>query len=109
MTTTTTKTRTKKAVPADTCNTFLTAGVRYLRIVKDGKTYLYHLASLDSDWGTAFRLTELAEESDVYDVMLDGPEGTTCECLGFLRWRKPCKHLKALRALVADGRIPSSK
>jgi hypothetical protein len=52
-----------------------------------------------------------------YDVHLDGAFVTcgTCECAGFLRWgwrRTPegqltaCKHLDALLALTALGKLP---
>jgi hypothetical protein len=37
-----------------------------------------------------------------YDVHVNG-HGPECECKGFLRWRKPCKHIKTL---AAAGMIP---
>jgi hypothetical protein len=37
-----------------------------------------------------------------YDVHLNG-HGPQCECKGFLRWKKPCKHIKTL---AAAGMIP---
>lgn len=37
-----------------------------------------------------------------YDVHVNG-HGPECECKGYLRWRKPCKHIKTL---AAAGMIP---
>src|SRR5262245_22726601 len=37
-----------------------------------------------------------------YDVHVNG-HGPECECKGFLRWRRPCKHI---RTLAAAGMIP---
>jgi hypothetical protein len=38
-----------------------------------------------------------------YDVHVNG-HGPECECKGFLRWRRPCKHIKTL---AAAGMIPA--
>ena len=32
-----------------------------------------------------------------YDVHVNG-HGPECECKGYLRWKKPCKHIKTLAA-----------
>jgi hypothetical protein len=40
-----------------------------------------------------------------YDVHVNG-HGPECECKGYLRWRKPCKHI---RTLIAAGMIPEPK
>jgi len=37
-----------------------------------------------------------------YDVHVNG-YGPECECKGYLRWKKPCKHI---RTLAAAGMIP---
>jgi hypothetical protein len=37
-----------------------------------------------------------------YDVHVNG-HGPECECKGYLRWKKPCKHI---RTLIAAGMIP---
>jgi hypothetical protein len=37
-----------------------------------------------------------------YDVHLDA-HGPQCECKGYLRWKRPCKHIKTL---AAAGMIP---
>lgn len=44
----------------------------------------------------AFRLQKKGGDEAVYDVYLD-QFGPHCECLGYLRWSKPCKHIRALR------------
>jgi hypothetical protein len=43
----------------------------------------------------AFRLTKVGGDHDGYDVRVDR-HGAQCECMGFLRWNKPCKHIRAL-------------
>jgi hypothetical protein len=41
-----------------------------------------------------------------YHVVLDGDCGSTCECLGFLRYNgRPCRHISALQALRKAGRL----
>jgi hypothetical protein len=54
----------------------------------------------------AYKLTSRDAKGKVtsdYDVSLS-PEGhISCECKGFLRWRKPCKHI---RCLAAAGMLP---
>jgi len=45
----------------------------------------------------AYRLKKVGGDGAVYDVSQDrfGPQ---CECLGFLRWNRPCKHIRTLQA-----------
>jgi hypothetical protein len=50
----------------------------------------------------AFRFRKLTGGLEVYDVSLT-EHGPRCECLGFLRWQKPCKHI---RTLIAAGMLP---
>jgi hypothetical protein len=40
--------------------------------------------------------------------MIDPKGHSTCECWGFLRWghRGPCKHIKCLKKLLAEGKLP---
>jgi len=45
----------------------------------------------------AYRLHKLVPEGNSYDVYLD-KHGPHCECMGFLRWNKPCKHILTLQA-----------
>lgn len=44
----------------------------------------------------AYRLEKRSLDGAVYDVHVDG-HGPHCECLGFLRWNKPCKHIRTLQ------------
>lgn len=49
----------------------------------------------------AFRLKKLSQLGDplaVYDVRL-AAHGPECDCLGWLRWQRPCKHIKTLVAM----------
>jgi hypothetical protein len=39
------------------------------------------------------------ENVAVYNVVLNGM-ASTCECLGHLRWGRPCRHIAALSVLV---------
>lgn len=42
----------------------------------------------------AFRLRKA--DGETYDVRQSPAGWCDCECKGFLRWGKPCKHIKAL-------------
>ena len=58
----------------------------------------YSVTPLPADPGVAvkaYRLKKLAGDGAVYDVYLD-QYGPHCECLGFLRWQRPCKHIRTL-------------
>jgi hypothetical protein len=46
----------------------------------------------------AWRLSKNSADLEVYDVRLTG-RGPECDCKGFIRWQKPCKHCQALAAL----------
>jgi hypothetical protein len=64
----------------------------------------YCLAPLPSDHGRAFRLRKLEAdggEAHVVDLAADGP---TCSCPGH-SYRGACKHLDALLALQAQGKL----
>jgi hypothetical protein len=59
----------------------------------------YGIIPLRPDPGVAFkayRLRKHGGDAASYDVRLDS-HGAHCECLGFLRWRKPCKHIRTLQ------------
>lgn len=53
----------------------------------------------------AVRLVKHGAEPATYDVSVT-EHGPQCECKGFLRWQKPCKHI---RALSAAGMIEAVK
>jgi hypothetical protein len=44
----------------------------------------------------AYRLQKQGGDGACYDVRLD-EYGPHCECLGFLRWDRPCKHILSLQ------------
>ena len=43
--------------------------------------------------------------AETYHVHLTTDGRHSCECKGFLRWQKPCKHIGALQALTSAGRL----
>lgn len=58
----------------------------------------YAVLALDPDPRVArlaYRLRRPGDDTS-YDVHVD-EHGPQCQCLGFLRWNKPCKHILALR------------
>jgi hypothetical protein len=49
----------------------------------------------------AFRMRKLGpkgERTAEYDVAISAEGFPSCECKGFLRWHKPCRHLRTLAA-----------
>jgi hypothetical protein len=72
------------------------------------------------DFGRGFKLTKRVwdresfayMDGDEYFVNLGGGRYNSdeCECLGHLRWghKTVCRHVAALRALEAAGRLPAS-
>ena len=59
----------------------------------------YAVTPLDADPAVAqkaYRLEKQGGDRAVYDVHLD-EHGPHCECLGFLRWNRPCKHILSLQ------------
>jgi hypothetical protein len=66
------------------------------------ETHEYIADRLASDWGTAFRLSNI-DNLKVYEVNLDGDK-RTCDCKGFARWNH-CKHSDGLAALVKAGKL----
>ncbi len=50
----------------------------------------------------AYRFVKRYGDRATYDVHVNG-HGPECECKGWLRWRRPCKHI---RTLAAAGMIP---
>ena len=45
----------------------------------------------------AYRLVKQGGDQATYDVHVN-QHGPHCECLGFLRWNKPCKHIRILQS-----------
>jgi hypothetical protein len=78
------------------------AGGFLLQIGAGRLTKSYAVTPAPSDFGTAYRV-ESRVEGKAYDVLLDGP-ATSCTCPGFC-YTGGCKHVAALLALQAEGRV----
>jgi hypothetical protein len=70
----------------------------------------YRVTEFGTDWGRAFRLVKdgtagADATSESYDVLVcRDPRGHRCDCKGFIYGRgKPCKHIAAALALIANG------
>jgi hypothetical protein len=89
----------------------MTNGKLLLWLTEDGKTRGYVLTPLASEiGGTAYRLGKADNgdgHSEEYDVLLHGRE-TSCTCPGNT-YRSKCKHVDALEALIATGKLPAPK
>ncbi len=80
------------------------------------ETTSYLLKRLESQLGgQAFELAKIVRQqsqdgaviftiAERYHVLLLG-EQSTCECKGFLRWNKPCRHIAGLLQLIAQGKL----
>lgn len=87
----------------------MTNGKQVLWITTDGEARGYVLTPLASDFGTAYRLgkSDIGGCSEDYDILLHGRE-TSCTCPGHTYHGK-CKHVSALQALIAAGKLPAPK
>jgi hypothetical protein len=120
--TTATRARKPRSRPARTMQVGApTNGCFAVRLTVGKDSASYFVEPLAADFGLAFRLVKFAcdrrdGEPDHYDVNLDAAIATcsTCECPGFIRhgWHRgpggelvSCKHLDALLALAAQGRL----
>lgn len=109
----TTATKTRKPAPKPQRSATLgttTSGKTILWLTENGKARAYVLTPLPSDFGTAYRLGK-ADNGDghmeEYDVLLNGRE-TSCTCPG-RTYRHTCKHVEALLALTAAGKLAAPK
>jgi hypothetical protein len=68
----------------------------------------YHLSQIPTDLGgLAFKVAHLEVDGGwTYHVRLDGPR-SSCDCRGFEAHRH-CKHVEALLALQAGGKLPAA-
>ncbi len=95
------------------CNLYEHLGLLTLEIVgqpsrRHAINKWYRVTRLASDFGLAFRLNaacgdKLAAGAESHEVLLDGPR-TSCTCPGHT-YTGGCKHVEALAALVAQGRL----
>jgi hypothetical protein len=77
----------------------LSMAVNTFRITFNIRDTDYAVMPLEPDPAVAskaYRLTKQGGDGACYDVHLD-EYGPHCECLGFLRWNKPCKHIRTLQ------------
>ena len=69
----------------------------------------YILSEVPTDWGRGFLVRKfVVEGGEEYQVHLDAQMGDSCTCLGHLRWSHRgtvCRHVGALKALIAAGRL----
>lgn len=80
-----------------------------LIIKEEKKESIYATLSIPSDWGEGWELHKLTWDehkskttaTDIYHVNLNGND-STCDCMGFLQWQKPCKHIKALQQMKEE-------
>jgi hypothetical protein len=106
--TTATKTRKPQTRTAN-LQTIGTTRVLWLSVGK--LTNAYKLEALESDFGTAFRLSKADQgdgTSETYDVCLLEAGRSTCECKGHLAHAHKgtvCKHIAALGVLTKQGKI----
>ena len=77
----------------------------FIRITQDGEQAHYWVDPLPSEFGLYYRLEKPGfEGTDCYDVLLE-IEGSSCTCPGH-SYGGYCRHVDALRALHAQGRLP---
>src|ERR1700677_4944137 len=85
-------------------------GVRGLVITDaKGERCGYSLREIPVDFGRGFQLDkfemEQAPDDDkTYHVHLDAELGDSCTCKGFV-YRSKCKHVDAMKTLVALGKV----
>ena len=88
-----------------------TSGKTILWLSQDGVLRAYVLTPLPSEiGGAAYRLGKADNgdgHAEEYDVLLHGRE-TSCTCPGHT-YRGKCKHVEALEALTAAGKLAAAK
>lgn len=105
--------RAVKPAAYSACNLYDHEGLLTLEIVAQpsrsrATNKWYRVTRLASDFGVAFRLNaccgdKLAAGSESHEVLLAGRD-TSCTCPGHA-YTGGCKHVEALAALVAEGRL----
>jgi hypothetical protein len=95
------------------------AALRLTSVSPSGKTesFGYYVTAIPSAWGVACHLEKFAGEVEDgeptdYNVNMDPTNREhgqhECPCRGQLRWdhRRPCKHIRCLLKLHAQGKLP---
>jgi hypothetical protein len=102
--TATTKESKPPSKPARQATLYNVAGHLTLRLATGRKVSRYHVEPIPADFGSAFEVTELENDSaETYQVLLAGPS-SCCTCKGWT-FCGFCKHLKSLKALRERGLI----
>ena len=91
-----------------TCRLIANIGVLWLKDAGQPEVG-YWLTPMPSDFGRCFELKKfVACGPEIYQVCVDTSasrgKADACCCKGYLRWGK-CKHVSALRALIALGKL----
>ncbi|MBY0460527.1 MAG: hypothetical protein K2V38_24695 [Gemmataceae bacterium] len=80
-------------------------GVGVFCIAGDGKAQFYTFRELRCEIGGRGFAVHRLGQGELYHVRVgDGPDDTSCECMGFLRWDH-CKHIAGLRALIRNAAL----
>jgi hypothetical protein len=107
----TTATRTRKP-EARTAHLQTLGAIRILWLTVGKTITAYRLEALDSDFGQCYRLAK-ADNGDgnpeVYDVCLMQGGRSTCECKGWCRWQRECKHIASLFQLQKRGLLDAHR
>ena len=78
----------------------VTEAVRKDRLRRD----LYVVRRVPAAFGYAFHVRKLGSPDSAYHVNLSADGDHSCECKGHLRWGH-CRHVGALLALIARGKV----
>src|SRR5262245_27925329 len=89
--------------------------LRVLQIREGDKLSHFYVREIPAACARGFRLErylseQVADRPNSYDVLIAPRQSDDlCECPGHLRWghRTVCRHRAALRALMAEGRLPA--
>jgi hypothetical protein len=74
-------------------------------ITQDGKEDRYTAVRVPADFGTGYLVEKTTDPNSSYHVLIAAAPGRhSCECKGWLRWGR-CRHVSALLALKAAGKI----
>jgi hypothetical protein len=79
-------------------------GVTVFCIAAGDKTQFYTFKEIPCEIGGRGFAVHRLGQGNLYHVRLNGPEDSSCECMGFLRWGR-CKHVAGLAALIRGGTL----
>jgi hypothetical protein len=79
-----------------------------IEIRQDKEVARYWVAPVPSDWGMAYHVDKDGCPFDGghnHDVLIESEQDGSCSCQGFTA-HGHCRHLDALRSLLAAGKLP---